>query len=296
MTARNLHAEITARIVALLEQGTIPWKQPWSNYAAQATGSVMPRNAVTGRAYSGANVALLWATSLERGYTKPEYLTFKQAQEAGGTVRKGERGSLVVYTSTFEKEDDAGDKKRIAFLKAFTVFNVAQCDGLPEKMEPAPVKPRHQDARQEDIEAFLASTGADIRHGEARAYFTSKHDYIMLPVFESFRSASSYYATAFHELTHWTGHEARLNRTFGKRFGDSAYAAEELVAELGSAFIAAEFGIDNDTLDASAAYLEHWLDALKKDDRLFVAAASAASKAVEHLRGLALASEDKIAA
>ena len=295
MTARNLHAEITARIVSLLDQGTIPWKQPWSNYAATvSTGSAMPHNAITGRAYSGANVALLWATAMERGYTTQKWLTFKQAIEAGGAVRKGEKGTTVVFTSTFEKnEEESDEKKRIAFLKAFTVFNIAQIDGLKADLEPVAPKPRHQDARQDDVEAFLASTGADIRHGEARAYYTTGGDYIMLPAFESFQGASSYYATAFHELTHWTGAEHRLNRTFGKRFGDSAYAAEELVAELGSAFICAEFGLDNDTIDNSAAYLEHWMQALKKDERLFVAAASAASKAVEFMRGLALSSEEE---
>lgn len=296
MTARNLHQEITARILSLLEAGTIPWKQPWKNYATG--GGAMPRNAITGRAYSGANTVLLWATGLERGYTDARYMTFKQAKEAGASVRKGEKSTQVVYASSVEKMDEkTGEAKRISFLKAFHVFNVAQIDGLPEKiMQPAPPRVINAGERDDVAEAFMASTGADIRHGEARAYYATSGDFINLPIFESFNSAPAYYATAFHELTHWTGNASRLDRKFGKRFGDASYAAEELVAELGSAFICAEFGIDNETIHDSAAYLETWKKALAKDDRLFVAAASGASKAVEFMRSLALSSEEKMAA
>ena len=270
-----------------MKQGDLPWIKPWSSIGV----SGMPRNAVTRRAYSGANVPLLWLTAHERGYTSNRWLTFKQAQEAGGTVRKGEKGSMVVFTSTFERETDKGETKRVPFLKAFTVFALEQCDGLDGLNEkPAPINPHERD---KDCDALLASTGADIRHGEGRAYFNNNGDFIMLPPWETFKDASGYYGTALHELVHWTGHTSRCDRQFGKRFGDQAYAAEELVAELGAAFMCAEFGYDATT--QHAAYVQSWIKLLEGDERAFLTAASKASKAVEYIRGLALR-EDKIAA
>lgn len=286
---RNLYAEITARILAQLEGGRIPWRQPWSN---QASGA-MPRNAVTGRGYSGANVPLLWATAQERGYTSPKWLTFKQALEAGGNVRKGERGTLVVYVNYIGREQGEGDEltvRRIPFLKAFTVFNLAQCEGLEALADPAP-KIINPDERRALADAFLDATGARIRYGEPRAYYTTAGDFINLPPYENFRNASAFYNTAFHELTHWTGAKHRLDRTFGRRFGDDNYRAEELVAELGSAFLCAEFGFDNDTVENHVAYLQSWSQYLRDHERAFVAAAAAASRAVEYMRGLALGEE-----
>lgn len=285
--SRNLHQEISARILAALKNGVIPWQQPWSS---QGMGG-MPKNAVTGRAYSGANVPLLWLTSQERGYTVPHFLTFKQAQEAGGTVRKGEKGTTVVFVSAIEKTDEkTGKPVRIPFLKAFTVFNVAQCDGLPEKLTPAPVA-INPDAREELADAFIAATGAIITHGEARAYYSRNNDRINLPAFESFKTGAAYYSTAFHELTHWTGAPHRLDRVKGKKFGDNEYSFEELCAELGAAFCCAEFGFDNETEHDAAAYISHWIQFLEKHETAFVAAASCASKAVEFMRGLALADD-----
>lgn len=281
--ARNLHAEITERILSALEAGVVPWRKPWHEYGSGA----MPRNAITGRAYSGVNVPLLWMARDEAKYSTSRWLTYKQALEAGGNVRKGEKGSPVVYVGAMEKEKDDGDKEKIVFLKSFTVFNIQQCDGLEalDDTTPPAINPGERDGL---AEAFLTASGANITHGEARAYFASKQDRINLPLFESFTGSAEYYSTAFHELTHWTGHESRLNRTFGKRFGDASYSAEELVAELGSAFLCAEFGYDNETLDNSAAYIGHWRDVLKANDRLFAAAAAAASKAHDYLRGLTL--------
>jgi antirestriction protein ArdC len=242
---------------------------------------------MTNRAYSGCNVPLLWATAQERGYESSKWLTFKQALDAGGNVRKGEKGSLVVYVSSVEKTDEeTGKIVRIPFLKAFTVFNVSQCDGLTLAGEaPRAVNPHMRNGLAEE---FIASTGATVTHGEGRAYYRPSTDSVNLPRFETFVGASEYYSTAFHELTHWTGAEKRLNRTFGKRFGDCAYSAEELVAELGSAFLCAEFGFDNDVIDNQAAYLAHWIKALTDHESLFVAAASKASQAVEFTRGLAI--------
>ena len=280
--SRNLQREVTDRILAQLRAGVVPWRQPWSG---QASGA-MPRNAITARGYSGVNVLLLWATAQERGYSSPKWLTYKQALEAGGNVRKGEKSTMVVFVSTVEREEKDGTLKRIPFLKAFNVFNVAQCEGLPEIIEPRRARP-NPDMRDDTAETFIVSTGAKIGHGESRAYFRPLTDSINLPAFETFSGAGAYYATAFHELGHWTGAETRLNRQFGKRFGDQAYSAEELVAELTSAFLCAEFAFDVEGNDA--AYIATWIKFLSDHEGAIVTAASHASKAVAFMRDLAIA-------
>jgi antirestriction protein ArdC len=282
---RNLHQEITDRIVARLKAGVCPWRQPWSGKGY----GVMPRNAVTDRAYSGVNVLLLWSRAQETGYADPRWLTFKQARDAGGNVRKGEKGETVVFVSKLIKEEKDGARRAIPFLKAYTVFNVSQCDNLPAKIVDPAAGDRvvNPNTRDEIADAFIASTGAAIRHGEARAYYRPIGDYINLPPFETFEGASSsYYGVAFHELGHWTGAERRLNRTFGKKFGDQSYSAEELVAELTSAFLCGEFGFENDGADA--AYIAHWVSFLTDHSGAIITAAAAASRAVEFMRGLAL--------
>lgn len=283
---RNLHKEITDRIVARLKAGVVPWRQPWSGKGF----GVMPRNACTQRAYSGANVILLWSRAQESGFQAPLWLTFKQALELGGNVRKGEKGETVIYVSKVIRQDDDGTKRAIPFLKAYTVFNVAQCDNLPAKIvDPngAQARPVNPGQRDELADAFMASTGATVRHGEARAYYSPAGDFVNLPTFETFKSASLYYGVAFHELGHWTGAEKRLNRTFGKRFGDRSYAVEELVAELTSAFLCGEFGFDNDGVDAD--YIATWIKLLEDHEKVIVAAAAAASRAVEFMREAAIA-------
>jgi antirestriction protein ArdC len=284
--SKSLYANITAKILARLDAGVVPWRKPWKSYGA----GNMPRNAITNRPYSGANVVLLWIDAEAKGYATPKWLTYKQAVEAGGNVRKGEKGSQITFLGRIVKEDDAGRERAIPFLKGYTVFNVDQCDGLEHLRDAAPkiVNPGVRDGL---ADAFMQSTGAVIRHGESRAYYASTGDYINLPMFEAFTGAEEYYSTAFHELTHWTGAAHRLNRTFGKRFGDATYSAEELVAELGSAFLCAEFGFDNSTLDNSAAYIEHWRKFLTEHERAFVEAAGKASRAVDFMRGLALAND-----
>jgi antirestriction protein ArdC len=282
---RNLHKEITDRIVARLKTGVVPWRQPWSGKGF----GVMPRNALTQRAYSGANVILLWSRAQESGFQAPLWLTFKQALELGGNVRKGEKGETVIYVSKVIRQEDDGTKRAIPFLKAYCVFNVAQCDNLPAKIVDPSSEARKANPGQRDelADAFMASTGADVRHGEARAYFSPGADFVNLPAFETFKSASRYYATAFHELGHWTGADKRLGRTFGKRFGDRAYAVEELVAELTSAFLCGEFGFDNDGADAD--YIATWIKLLTEHEKVIVAAAAAASRAVEFMRETAIA-------
>jgi len=280
--SRNLQAEITQRILTHLRNGVAPWRRPWSGAASGA----MPRNAISGRGYSGCNVPLLWCAAQERGFESPKWLTFKQALEAGGNVRKGEKGNMVVYVSTFDKRNEEGEIDRIPFLKAFTVFNVAQCDGVTDADSPIPVNP---ETRNELAEEFAVATGASITYAEPRAYFRPATDTVNLPKFENFCSASEFYSTMFHELTHWSGAETRLNRTMGKRFGDNAYSAEELVAELGSAFLCAEFGFDNDVIENQSAYIDHWIKVLTDHEAMFTAAASKASQAVSFMRGLAIA-------
>jgi antirestriction protein ArdC len=285
---RNLHQEITDRIVARLRDGVCPWRQPWSGKGH----GTMPRNAVTSRAYSGVNVLLLWSRAQESGFSDPRWLTFKQALELGGNVRKGEKGETVIYVAKVVKEDKDGKRRAIPFLKAYTVFNVAQCDNLPAKLV-APNADAHivnPNTRDEIADTFIASTGADLRHGEARAYYRPVGDYINLPLFETFNGASRYYGVAFHELGHWTGAEKRLNRTFGKRFGDQAYSAEELVAELTSAFLCGEFGFDNNGVDAD--YIATWIRFLTDHSGAIITAAAAASRAVEFMRSLALEDDE----
>jgi antirestriction protein ArdC len=287
--ARNLQKEVTDRILEALRKGVVPWRKPWTS--AGLTG--MPRNAVTGRAYSGVNVILTWLTAYERGYTSQDWLTFKQALDAGGAVRKGEKGTPVIFVSTIEREEN-GEVRRIPFLKSFTVFNVAQCDGLPAALEPKKPAAINPDGRIDEAEEFMAATGATIHHGEGRAYFRPATDAINLPLFETFAAAGAYYATAFHELGHWTGAKRRLARDLSGRFGDSSYSAEELVAELTSAFLCAEFGIA--TEDQDAAYIAHWIKFLGEHENAIMTAASHASKAVTFLRDLALAEPVKEAA
>lgn len=285
--SRNIQKEITDKILTAMEGGKLPWIKPWSGMASGG----MPRNAITRRAYSGANVMLLWLSAENNGYSSQRWLTYKQAQEAGGNVRKGEKATSICYASTYEKENEKGEKAFIPFLKAFAVFALEQCEGLEHLQEkPLTVNPSQRDA---DCDAFLTSTGADIRHGESRAYYAAKPDFIMLPPYDTFSSSNGYYATALHELVHWSGHETRCDRQFGKRFGDKAYAAEELVAELGAAFMCAEFGFD--AVTQHAAYIQNWVELLKDDARAFITAASKASAAVEFLRSLAL-KEEKLAA
>ena len=282
---RNLHKEITDRIVARLRNGVVPWRQPWSG---QGFG-VMPRNALTQRAYSGANVILLWSRAQESGFTAPLWLTFKQALELGGNVRKGEKGETVIYVSKVIREDDDGVRRAIPFLKAYTVFNVAQCDNLPAKvLDPnGAQRVANPNTRDDIADAFIAATGADYRYGEARAYYQPAGDFVNMPAFETFTNASRYYGVAFHELGHWTGADKRLARTFGKRFGDRSYAVEELVAELTSAFLCGEFAFDNDGADAD--YIATWIKLLEEHEKVIVAAAAAASRAVEFMREAAIA-------
>jgi len=276
--AKNHYGEVTNRILAQLEAGASPWIKDWKSIGR---GNI-PKNAVTKRPYSGGNVIFLWA----HGYATQRWLTFKQTLDVGGVVRKGEHGVKVYFVSKVEKTTDTDEVRHVPFLKEYTVFNVAQCHGLPKDCLTGEVTALNLDERNADAQNFITVTGADFREGQGEPYYAAGRDFISMPTFEAFKDADCFYATSFHELGHWSGHKSRLDRDLTNRFGNRAYAAEELVAELASAFLCAEFGINKEVRHAS--YIAHWIELLQTDDRAFFTAASQAQKAADYLRGLAL--------
>ncbi len=290
---KDLFGEVSARILSELESGALPWVKPW----AATAGQNMPQNAVTNRPYSGCNVILLWLAR-DRGCTTPRFLTYQQATQAGGYIRKGEHGTRVYFVKQLQIKDGEGadaDTRLVPMLREYTVFNVDQCEGLPDSIKAGrPMRVRNPDTRDGLADEFLRSTGADIREGAGEAYFASSRDFISMPRFEAFRGADHFYNVAFHELTHWTGHKSRLDRDLRRRFGERAYAAEELVAELGAAFLCAEFGIDGDV--RNAGYIQTWIGLLKADGRAFFTACNKAQAAADYLRRLALTEPAEIAA
>lgn len=290
---RDLYATVSARIVAELEAGAPPWVKPWSSIP----GANTPCNAVTNRPYSGCNVVLLWMAQTA-GFRTPRYLTFKQALELGGHVRKGERGTKVYFVKQLEIREDADGEtstRLVPMMREYTVFNVSQCEGLPDiVIIGKPRRVRNPDTRDGLADEFLRSTGADIREGFAEASYIPSRDFISMPAFEAFKGADHFYNVAYHELLHWAGHKSRLDRDLKNRFGSQNYAAEELIAELGAAFLCAEFGFNGDL--RHAGYIGHWIELLKADKRAFFTACSQASKAVDYLRGLALAEPSEAAA
>jgi len=283
----DVYARVTAKIVADLEQGVRPWLKPWN--AEHAAGRITRPLRANGQPYRGVNVLLLWGEAEAKGYSAPIWITYKQAAALGGQVRKGEHGSLVVYADRFTKtETDAQgneSEREIPFLKGYTVFNAQQVDGLPGHFYAGAETP-HPAERIPQAEAFFMCTGATVQHGGNRGFYAPTRDLIQLPPRESFRDAESYVATRAHETIHWTSHPSRLARELGKRFGDNAYAAEELIAEMGSAFLCADLGITPEVCEDHAAYLAHWLQVLKKDSHAIFTAASQAQRAADYLHQL----------
>lgn len=286
----DLYTRITGKIIADLEQGVRPWMKPWS--ADHAAGKITRPLRYNGIPYKGINVVMLWSAAVTKGYACPLWLTFKQALELGGHVRKGETGELVVYadrirrTETNDKGEDV--ERQIPFLKGYIVFNAEQCDDLPPHYYAKAEPPALSTAQRIDAaDRFFAATGADIRHGGTRAFYAEGPDYVQMPPFETFRDAESHAATLGHEIVHWTKHGKRLARDFGRvRHGDEGYAKEELVAELGSAFLAADLGITPEVREDHAAYIASWLEVLKGDKRFIFTAAAHAQRALEYLHGL----------
>jgi antirestriction protein ArdC len=282
----SLYDEITKKIIAELEAGRVPWVQPW-NAAPAPLG--MPKNASTGRAYSGINVLILWIACLEHGFTTQNWLTFRQALKLGGHARKGEKGVTAVFADRFipyrerQRAAEAGDQPdAIPFLKRFTLFNTDQCEDLPPGLAP-PLHSleQHQDGVLPQAEALIRATGADIRIGGNKAFYVPAADFIQVPPPAAYFETIDWHRTVFHELGHWTGHETRLKRDMTGDFGSSSYAREELVAEISGAFVCAALSIVPTVRHAD--YLGHWLEVLREDNRAIVRAASAASKAADYL-------------
>jgi antirestriction protein ArdC len=280
----SVYEVITSRIIKQLESGVAPWRKPWK---ARGMGG-LPRNIITNREYRGINVWIL----LSSGYASPCWLTFRQARELDGHVRQGEVGLPVVYWKFGKREMQDGDEvveKPSVLCRYYTVFNIEQCQGLRiEPAEPAENQPevRPIEACEQVVDGWLGKP--TIRNGGHIASYSKVLDFVQMPERTCFDSVEEYYSTLFHELTHSTGHSTRLNRstlTDFERFGDHNYSREELVAEMGAAFLAGYCGIENRTINNSAAYLANWLDVLKNDSRMVLVAASKAQKAADLILG-----------
>ena len=286
-TRPDIYSRVTDQIVNELEKGVRPWIKPWN--AEHAAGRITRPLRHNGEPYAGINILMLWAAATAQGFAAPIWMTFRQASELGAHVRKGERGSPVVYANKLvrtETDEVTGDEseRTIPYMKGYTVFNVEQIEDLPAHYY-AKAEPRFDPpARIDHADAFFTALGADIRHGGNQAYYAVGHDYVQMPPFETFRDAESYYATLAHECTHWTRHPSRLERDFGrKRWGDEGYAMEELVAELGAAFLCADLELELAVREDHAAYIASWLKVLKQDKRAIFTAAAHAQRAADFL-------------
>lgn len=284
---QDIYQEVTNSIIAALEAGARPWSPAWSG----ASDRLQLPLRWNGQPYKGVNVLVLWLAGQTRN--SPRWLTFKQALELGGNVRKGEKSSRVVYVGAVEREREGAsghaETTRVPFLKSYAVFNADQCDGLPAEFQPAPAPTVIEDAaRLRECEAFFAQVGASVHERGNQAYYRPATDEIAMPPFATFNSPAAFYSVLSHEHIHWTGAKSRLDRSFdgSKRFGGDAYAMEELVAELGAAFLCAGFGLVADTRDDHAGYLDHWLQVLRADNRAIFTAAAHAQRAVDYLLSL----------
>ena len=287
---QDLYWRVTDSIVASLERGVRPWLRPWNAKHVGERLTLLPLRH-NGVSYRGINILLLWAASVDKGYSRNVWMTFRQALELGANVRKGEHGSMVVYADRFTRTetDDHGEdvEREIPFLKAYAVFNVEQIEGLPPQYLEPPAPRNETMALLEEAEQFFRSTGAKFRHGGNQAFYAIGPDVIQLPPPEAFRDAESYAATQAHEITHWTRHPTRLDRDFGrKHFGDEGYAREELVAEIGAAFLCAALEITLEPREDHAGYIASWLEVLNRDKRAIFQAASYAQRASDYLFSL----------
>ena len=274
----RIYQLVTDRIIAALEKGVVPWRKSW------ASGDVsMPVNFRSRKEYRGANVLMLMCSGYSSGY----WLTFKQTAELGGKVRTGEKGTPVVFWNFVEKPtDDPGRVKKIPFLKYYTVFNIAQCEGIKnDETAPEPVKPFVQIERAMQIVDGMPNLPR-IAGGSRRAAYSPSTDTVHMPDAEAFDVEQEYYSTLFHELVHSTGHKTRLNRDEVEApvsFGSQSYSKEELVAEMGAAFLCADAGISNEVIDNQASYIDGWLSRLRKDKKLLLQAAGKAQRAADYI-------------
>jgi antirestriction protein ArdC len=272
----DIYQTVTDQIVAMIESGQTQGQQLWHR-----AGVTMPKNALTGKFYRGINVLSLWATAMSRSYDMSVWATYRQWTEMGAQVRKGEKSALVIFYKDLETENPEDEKRIVA--RASFVFNCAQVEGYTA---PAASQIISEAERIEVADQFLSNTGANIQHGGDSAYFAPSKDQIQMPEFSSFVDPVSYYAVALHELTHWSGHKSRLDRDLSGRFKSESYAAEELVAELGAAFLCASMGLTSEPRADHAHYIQHYLRVLKDDKRAIFTAASAAQKAADFLWSL----------
>lgn len=280
----NLYDEITNKIIAELEAGRVPWAQPWGTSAAKAPLG-LPKNASTGRSYSGINILLLWGSVVQHGFPGQTWLTFRQALSLGGNVRKGERGTTVVYADRFVPEDEkkraretGEEAQTIPILKRFIVFNTAQCEGLPHDIA-VTIPPPPPGLIEPEVETLIRATGIDFRIGGDKAFYVPARDYVVVPPPQAYYEPINWHRTALHEIGHASGHHSRLGRDLSGSFGSKKYAFEELIAEQISAFCCASLGIVPTVRHAD--YIGAWLDVMREDTRAIVRAASQASKAAD---------------
>lgn len=281
--ATDIYQTVTDQIVRMIENGAGEWRMPWHvDKAAIASLPIhMPHN-VSGRAYRGINVPILWAASHAAAYTSPIWATYKQWSELGAQVKKGEKSVTIVFWKQLQVKSDNGDESETRMMaRGYAVFNVAQVDGYTAPSSPEPAE--DDDKRISNADSYFANIGAVLRHGGNRAFYAPSKDSIQMPEFKQFDSPIDYYSTLAHEHVHWTSHKTRCDRELGKRFGDAAYAMEELIAELGAAFVCATLGLSNEPRKDHAAYLQSWLKVLKSDKRAIFAAASRAQAAADYL-------------
>lgn len=279
MRKNDAYQVITDRICELLERGEIPWERPWNS------GDEIPKNLVSRKEYRGVNI---WLLSAMR-FTSPYWISFKQAKDLGGGVKAGEKGLPVVFWKWIEVEDkETGEVEKVPFLRYYTVFNLTQCAGIPENKIPVPdekTRPFNPIQAAEKIVSEMPQR-PKIRSGENRAYYRPSADVVNVPRKELFKSDEEYYSTLFHELTHSTGHESRLNRkgiVELQGFGSHSYTKEELCAEMGSAYLCGKAGIIERTIENSAAYIQGWLKRLRNDRKFVVQAAAQAQRAADFI-------------
>ncbi len=289
---KDLAKDVTERIISALEQGAGEWMRPWKGSAAIG----LPSNFSTGRAYRGLNVLLLWATAMSKGYKDTRWLTFKQALDLKGHVRKGEKGVQLVYWKRLgqksegeEGEEVVEGKQKVRLVPlSFTVFNVEQCDKLT--VEPLPAPPT---VSEDDVLSLALKLGARVQHGGDRAFYSPAADFVQMPFAADFVDRGAYRSTLLHEVAHWTGHTSRLNRNLSGRFGSESYAAEELVAEMASAFMCAAIGVEGKLQHPE--YVANWLQVLKNDKYAVFTAARHAQQVMELVLGKA-EEEEQVAA
>ncbi len=276
---RDVYSRVTAQIITAIEQGSVgTWRMPWHTSGRYAFS---PINAVSKKAYRGINTVCLWVTAQSKGYQRGEWATYQQWQERGGQVRKGEKSTTVVFwkfaNDSSESQDEETNRSRLLFTRGYSVFNAAQVDGYTPTADtdiPMPERIAH-------AETFFQTIGATVCHGGNQAFYAPTSDHIQMPPFQAFAENTGYYSTLAHEHTHYTAHTSRCDRQLGKRFADNAYAAEELIAELGAAFTCAHLGISTEPREDHASYIQSWLRVLKADSRAIFTAASKAQQATD---------------